>query len=202
MKIFCVGRNYVKHAKELNNAIPDSPVIFMKPKTALLGNGLTFYYPDFSTNIHYEGEIVIRIGKSAKSLSPKKVKDFINGVSVGIDFTARDIQSECKEKGHPWELAKSFDFSAAIGDFVEMDLEDIQQSNIKVVKNGAVVQDGQASDMIFSIERIVSFLSHRFTLHKGDLVYTGTPQGVGPVARGDIYELYLNDKRLLVTDIK
>lgn len=202
MKIFCVGRNYAKHAKELNNEVPDSPVIFMKPKTALLGNGLTFYYPDFSSNIHYEGEIVVRIGKSAKSLTPNRVKDFINGISVGIDFTARDIQSKCKSKGHPWELAKSFDFSAAIGDFVEMDWDAVHDSEIKVIKNGNIVQHGFAKDMIFSIEHVVSFISHRFTLHKGDLIYTGTPEGVGPVKRGDIYELFLNDNRLLVTDIK
>jgi len=128
MKIFCVGRNYADHAKEMNSAVPDSPVIFMKPKTALLDNGLTFYYPDFSSDIHYEGEIVVRIGKSCKSLARERAGDFISGVSVGIDFTARDIQAKCKEKGYPWELAKSFDFSAAIGDFVDMDLDDIRDA--------------------------------------------------------------------------
>lgn len=202
MKIFCVGRNYAKHAKELNNEVPDSPVIFMKPKTAILNNGLTFYYPDFSNDIHYEGEIVVRIGKSAKSLAPSRVKDFINGVSVGIDFTARDIQAKCKAKGHPWELAKSFDFSAAIGDFVELEWDVINTSEIKVSKNGKIVQHGFARDMIFNIEQVVSFISHRFTLHKGDMIFTGTPEGVGPIHRGDIYELFLNDNRLLVTDIK
>ncbi len=202
MKIFCVGRNYAKHAKELNNEVPTTPLIFMKPKTALLPNGLTFYYPEFSNDVHYEGEIVIRISKSIKSLEPSRVKDFIDGVSVGIDFTARDIQAKCKEKGHPWELAKSFDFSAAIGDFVEMDLEEISKSEIKVLKNGEQVQHGSALDMIFDIPTLVSFISHRFTLHRGDLIYTGTPAGVGPIARGDVFEIYLNDKRLLVTDIK
>lgn len=202
MKIFCVGRNYAKHAKELNNAVPSSPLIFMKPKTALLPNGLTFYYPEFSNDIHYEGEIVIRISKSIKSLEPSRVKDFIDGVSVGIDFTARDIQAKCKEKGHPWELAKSFDFSAAIGDFVDLDLEQISKSEIKVLKNGEQVQHGSAQDMIFDIPTLVSFISHRFTLHRGDLIYTGTPAGVGPITKGDVFEIYLNDKRLLVTDIK
>ncbi len=202
MKIFCVGKNYAKHAKEMNSEVPTSPLIFMKPKTALLPNGLTFYYPEFSNEVHYEGEIVVRISKSAKSLEPKRVKDFIDGVSVGIDFTARDIQAKCKEKGHPWELAKSFDFSAAIGDFIDMDLDEISKSSIKVLKNGSEVQMGSALDMIFDIPTVVSFISHRFTLHKGDLIYTGTPEGVGPITRGDVYELYLNENRLLVTDIK
>lgn len=202
MKIFCVGRNYAKHAKELNNEVPSSPLIFMKPKTALLPNGLTFYYPEFSNDIHYEGEIVVRISKSIKSLEPSRVKDFIDGVSVGIDFTARDIQAKCKEKGHPWELAKSFDFSAAIGDFIDLDLEDISKSEIKVMKNGEQVQHGSAQDMIFDIPTLVSFISHRFTLHRGDLIYTGTPAGVGPITKGDVFEIYLNDKSLLVTDIK
>jgi len=202
MKIFCVGKNYAKHAKEMNSEVPTSPLIFMKPKTALLPNGLTFYYPEFSNEVHYEGEIVVRISKSAKSLEPKRVKDFIDGVSVGIDFTARDIQAKCKEKGQPWELAKSFDFSAAIGDFIDMDLDEISKSSIKVLKNGSEVQMGSALDMIFDIPTVVSFISHRFTLHKGDLIYTGTPEGVGPITRGDVYELYLNENRLLVTDIK
>jgi len=202
MKIFCVGKNYAKHAKEMNSEVPTSPLIFMKPKTAILPNGLTFYYPEFSNEVHYEGEIVVRISKSAKSLEPKRVKDFIDGVSVGIDFTARDIQAKCKEKGHPWELAKSFDFSAAIGDFIDMDLDEISKSSIKVLKNGSEVQMGSALDMIFDIPTVVSFISHRFTLHKGDLIYTGTPEGVGPITRGDVYELYLNENRLLVTDIK
>ncbi len=202
MKIFCVGRNYAKHAKELNNDVPSSPLIFMKPKTAILPNGLTFYYPEFSQNIHFEGEIVVRMNASIKSLEPKRVNKFITGVTVGIDFTARDIQDECKKNGHPWELAKSFDFSAALGDFVDMDLDELAESEIKVLKNKELVQHGFARDMMFDIPTVVSYISHRFTLHKGDLIYTGTPAGVGPVAKGDILELFLNDERLLVTDIK
>ena len=202
MKIFCIGKNYADHAAEMNSAVPDSPLIFMKPKTALLPSGLTFYYPDFSEDIHYEGEIVVRISKYAKALAPNRVKDFIDGVTVGIDFTARDIQAKCKEKGHPWELAKSFDFSAAIGDFMEMDLEAISQAKITLKKNGEVMQHGTAQDMIFDIPTVVSYISHRFTLHRGDLIYTGTPKGVGPVHKGDVIEVYLDDNRLLVTDIK
>jgi 2-keto-4-pentenoate hydratase/2-oxohepta-3-ene-1,7-dioic acid hydratase (catechol pathway) len=202
MKIFCVGRNYAKHAKEMNSSVPESPVIFMKPKTAILANGFTFYYPDFSNNIHYEGEIVYRISKSCKSLPRERVKDFIDGISVGIDFTARDLQAEYKAAGLPWELAKSFDFSAAIGDFVSMDFEDMLTAEIKLLKNGELLQQGHTSDMIFPIDHIVSYISHRFTLHKGDLIYSGTPEGVGPVAPGDILELFLNDEKLLVTDIK
>ena len=130
------------------------------------------------------------------------MKDFVSGISVGIDFTARDIQSACKKEGLPWDLAKSFDFSAAIGDFVDMDLRSMMHADIKVKKNGQVVQHGKATDMIFSIDEVISFISHRFTLHKGDLIYTGTPKGVGPVTHGDIFELYLNDQKLLTTDIK
>ncbi len=202
MKIICVGKNYARHAKEMNSEVPDLPVIFMKPKTALLPNGLTFYYPEFSKNIHYEGEIVVRISKSAKSLPKERVKDFINGVSVGIDFTARDIQDQCKANRWPWELAKSFDYSAAIGSFVEMPFDSILSSEIKVKKNGQIVQHGFARDMIFDVSEVISFVSHRITLHKGDLIYTGTPEGVGPIAKGDIFELFLNDNCLLVTDIK
>lgn len=202
MKIICVGRNYAKHAAELNNTVPDSPIIFMKPKTAVLPNGLSFYHPEFSKNIHFEGEIVIRIAKSAKSLTPKRVKDFIDSVTVGIDFTARDIQAELKSKGLPWELAKAFDFSAAIGDFIEMSYDDILKSEIRVFKNGELVQRGNPSQMIFQIDELISYISHRITLHKGDLIFTGTPAGVGPIAKGDIFELFLNDNRLLVTDIK
>ena len=202
MKIFCVGRNYAKHAKELNNEVPTTPVIFMKPKTAVLANGLSFYYPEFSNDIHYEGELVVRISKSAKSLKKERVKDFIDGITMGIDFTARDIQSELKSKGLPWELAKSFDFSAAVGDFIEQNIEEIKDSSFTVLKNGEPVQKGNIRDMIFSIEEIVSFVSSRFTLHKGDLIFTGTPEGVGPVKKGDCFELFLDNKSLLVTDIK
>jgi len=202
MKIFCIGKNYADHAAEMNSAVPDSPLIFMKPKTALLPSGLSFYYPEFSQNIHYEGEIVIRISKSAKSLAPERVKDFIDAVTVGIDFTARDIQAECKKKGHPWELAKSFDNSAAIGDFVEMSLEEVSEAKVMLKKNGEIMQQGSATDMIFDVPTVISYISHRFTLHRGDLIYTGTPKGVGPVVKGDVLEVYLNDKRLLVTDIK
>ena len=202
MKIICVGRNYAAHVEELNNSIPDSPIIFMKPKTAILQNGLTFYYPDFSKDIHFEGEIVIRIAKSAKSLSRKRVKDFIDGVSVGIDFTARDIQSDLKKKGLPWELAKAFDFSAAVGEFIKLDFDEIKKSDIKVMQNGNLVQHGLASQMIFPVDELISFISHRITLHKGDLIFTGTPDGVGPIVKGDLFELFLNDQSLLVTDIK
>ena len=202
MKIICVGRNYAKHARELNNSVPSSPVIFMKPKTACLPNGLTFYYPEFSNNIHFEGELVIRMGKSCKSLEESRVPDFIDSVTVGIDFTARDVQNELKSKGLPWELAKSFDYSAAIGEFIEMDFDELQRAEIKVLKNGELQQHGFASEMIFGIDKLISFISQRITLHKGDLIFTGTPAGVGPVENGDILELFLNDKRLLVTDIK
>ncbi len=202
MKIFCVGKNYVAHVEEMKSQVPQSPVIFMKPETAQLSSGKTFYLPDFSNNIHYEAELVIKINKGGKSIRKKDAAGFIHGVTLGIDFTARDIQQECKAKGYPWELAKSFDYSAAIGEFVYMSLDEIMQSRFVSKKNGIVVQKGDPSLMIFDIPSIISFISHRFTIKKGDLIFTGTPKGVGPVQSGDILELYLNDKKLLITDIK
>lgn len=202
MKIFCVGKNYVAHVEEMNGTLPKSPVIFMKPITAFLGNGKPFYLPSFSNNIHYEAELVLKIDRAGKCISKEHAPSFISGVSLGLDFTARDIQAECKSKGHPWELAKSFDFSAAAGEFVEMSLEDIMKSRFVAHKNGEVVQEGDPNLMIFDIPTIISFLSDRFTLQKGDLIFTGTPKGVGQVHKGDLIELFLNDKKLLTTDIK
>lgn len=202
MKIFCVGKNYVAHVQEMRGTLPESPVIFMKPATAFLGHGKTFFLPSFSHNIHYEAELVIKIDRSGKSISPQAAPSFIAGVTLGIDFTARDIQDECKRQGHPWELAKSFDYSAAVGDFVSMTLEEIMHSSFVARKNGEIVQQGDPRLMIFDIPTIISFLSERFTLQKGDLIFTGTPEGVGQVNNGDLLELYLNDKKLLATDIK
>jgi acylpyruvate hydrolase len=202
MKIFCIGRNYVEHAKELNNAVPTKPLIFMKPPTALLLENKPFYYPDFTKNLHYEVEIVLKISKNGKAIQPEFANRYYNKIAVGIDFTARDLQDELKAKGQPWELAKAFDNSAVLSDFV--DLKDFDASNIafSMTKNGVTVQQGTTQDMIFSFDTIVSFLSKYFTLQQGDLIYTGTPAGVGPVKVGDRLEGFLEGKSMFVCEIK
>jgi 2-keto-4-pentenoate hydratase/2-oxohepta-3-ene-1,7-dioic acid hydratase in catechol pathway len=202
MKIFCIGRNYAKHAKEMNSPLPSQPMVFMKPATALLPYGQSFFYPDFSDNIHYELEVVVKIKEQGKRIAPSNVWSHIGEVSLGIDFTARDIQARCKEKGHPWEIAKSFDYSAAIGKWKEVDKASFAAIQFDLKKNGRQVQIGETSDMIFDIEALVTYISHRFTLQKGDLIYTGTPEGVGPIARGDVLEGFLHGESLLFCDIK
>lgn len=202
MKIFCVGRNYAAHARELNNEVPDKPVIFMKPATALLRNGQSFYYPDFSKDIHYEGEIVLRIGRNGKSIQRKFAANYIESLSVGFDFTARDLQNELKAKGLPWELAKAFDGAAAVGDFVPAAEVDMEQLDITIKKNGETVQHGHTSQLLFPFTELISFISGFFTLQKGDLIYTGTPAGVGPVRTGDLLEGFLNEKLLISCPVK
>ena len=202
MKIFCVGRNYPEHARELNNAIPDAPVIFMKPPTALL-KGNDFYYPEFSKDIHYECELVYRVGKNGKHIEEKFASKYVNGVTVGIDFTARDIQSEQKKKGLPWEIAKAFDNSAVISEFVDIpSLKNLSSIKFKMKKNGEIVQEGDSAEMIFNIEKIISYLSVYFTLQQGDLIFTGTPAGVGPISIGDNLEGYLEGEKKFEIAIK
>jgi acylpyruvate hydrolase len=202
MKIFCIGRNYVEHAKELSNAVPTKPMVFMKPPTALLLENKPFYYPDFTKNLHYEVEIVLKISKNGKAIQPEFANRYYNKIAVGIDFTARDVQDDLKAKGQPWELAKSFDNSAVLSDFV--DLKDFYAANIQfsMTKNGETVQQGTTQDLIFSFDTIVSFLSNYFTLLQGDLIYTGTPAGVGPVKIGDRLEGFLEGKSMFVCEIK
>ena len=200
MKIICVGRNYINHARELNNPVPDKPLIFMKPSSALLINEKPFYYPEFSTDIHYEVELVIRMGKNGKHIQKEFAKSYLDQVSVGIDFTARDIQAECKKKGHPWEIAKGFNGSAVLGKWIDAD--DITSLEFSLDKNSERVQVGRVADMIFSIEDILCYVSKFFTLNVGDMIYTGTPEGVGPVKIGDILEGYIGDQKLLSCEIK
>ncbi len=202
MKIFCIGRNYAAHAKEMNSAPPSQPMIFMKPSTALLPYGRPFYYPDFSQNVHYELEIVVKIKEQGKSIKKANVWHHIEEMTLGIDFTARDIQAQCKEKGHPWEIAKSFDYSAAIGRWIPCDSNKFSDIQFELQKNGQVKQLGKAKDMIFDIGDIVAYISKRFTLQKGDLIYTGTPEGVGAIEKGDVLEGYLNGQDLLYCDIR
>lgn len=186
MKIFCVGRNYAEHAKELNNEIPSSPVIFMKPHTALLSDGKDFYYPNFTKDLHYECEIVLRICKNGKAISEKFASSYYDAVSLGIDFTARDLQQHQKEKGLPWEIAKAFDHSAVLGTWKPISNDDKTKPFLfTLLKNNEVVQTGNTEDLIYSFEKIIAYVSGFFSLNMGDLIYTGTPQGVGPVKIGD-----------------
>jgi len=198
MKIIAIGRNYPEHAMELNNPIPREPVIFLKPDTAILRNKECFYLPDFSTDIHYEAEIVLRIVKEGKHIAEKFAHTYISALTVGIDFTARDLQKQLKEKGLPWELSKAFDHSAPIGEFIEVNKEDdLSAIPFKLVINGITVQSGNTKDMIFSFQALISYISARITLKQGDLIFTGTPAGVGRVYAGDILEGYVKNQKLM-----
>lgn len=202
MKIFCVGRNYVEHAKELNNDIPEYPLIFMKPPSALLKDNKPFYYPDFSNDIHYEVEVVVKISKNGKKISTKFAHKYYNELTLGIDFTARDIQNKLKEKGHPWEIAKGFDNSAVIGTFFNKKDCDIENLTFSLVKNEQIVQKGNTQQMIFSIDTIISYISNYYMLQTGDLIYTGTPKGVGNISIGDKLIGKIEEKEIFYTEIK
>lgn len=202
MKIFCVGRNYGEHARELNNAIPEAPVIFMKPPTALL-KGNDFYMPDFSKDMHYECELVYRICKNGKHIARQFAGKYVDAVTVGIDFTARDVQSEQKKKGLPWEIAKAFDNSAVIGAFTPLtNFSDPFALSFSMQKNGALVQSGNAKEMLFPVDEVISYLSAFFTLQQGDLLFTGTPAGVGQVQMGDVLTGYLEESKQFEINIK
>lgn len=198
MKIFCVGRNYITHAKELNNEIPVEPVIFMKPETALLCNNNNFFIPDFSNEIHYECELVYRICKTGKNIKETIACNFYKEIGLGIDFTARDIQNKLKAKGLPWEKAKSFDHSAAISsEFIPFKKNSNDNSiNFSLKKNGDKVQSGNSKFMLFPIDKIISHISEFFTLETGDLIYTGTPEGVGQVSSGDRLEGFIEEEKM------
>jgi acylpyruvate hydrolase len=203
MKIIAIGRNYVDHAKELNNPLPTEPVVFMKPDTALLREGRPFYHPEFSNDIHHEIELVIKIAKEGKHIQEKFAKNYIESIGLGIDFTARDIQEKCKTKGLPWEIAKAFDHSAPIGDFTPVnDFPDLKNISFYLEKNSERVQDGNSKDMIFSFEQIIAYVSQRFTLKKGDLIFTGTPAGVSKINIGDTLVGYLENKETIRLEIK
>ena len=202
MKIICIGRNYIDHAKELNNPVPKAPIIFMKPSTALLKDGKPYYHPDFSKNIHYELEVVLKISKNGKSISEKFAQDYYDEIGLGIDLTARDIQDVCKEKGHPWEVAKAFDNSAVLGSFIQKSQINAKEIKFQLLKNGQIVQDGNTKDLIFNFEYLISYISQYFTLQKGDLIFTGTPAGVGQISIGDYYEGLLEGSKFLEFRIK
>ena len=203
MKIICIGRNYADHAKELGNDIPDEPIIFMKPKSALLQVHTPFYYPEFTNELHYECELVLRVCKNGKYIQERHASNYYNGITVGIDFTARDLQDEAKKKGLPWEKSKAFDNSAAVGKFIDITPE-INKKNINFsfLKNGEQVQKANSSEMIFSFDAIVANISNYFSLNIGDIIFTGTPAGVGECVVGDELEAMIEDKVLLKFEVK
>ena len=201
MKIFCIGRNYSDHAKELNNPVPQDPVVFMKPVTALLQNNKAFYYPNFTKDLHHEIELVYKIGKKGRSIPEDRALNYLSEITVGIDFTARDLQQKCKEKGLPWEIAKAFDHSAVVGKWIPIQELDLDNLKFHLSKNEQTIQKGISNEMIFPIQKIISYLSQFFTLILGDLIYSGTPSGVGPVQIGDQLKGFLNDVELFQTEI-
>jgi len=204
MRIFAIGRNYAEHIQELNNERPDEPVIFSKPDTALIRNNAPFYYPDFSKDIHYEAELVLRISKEGKNIQDKFASKYYDAIGVGIDFTARDLQQKAKEKGLPWDIAKGFNGSAPVSDkFLTVNtFADLKNINFSMKLNGELKQQGNTSLMLFGFDYIVSYLSKFFTLRTGDLIFTGTPKGVGPVKVGDTLTAYIENEKLLEFEVK
>lgn len=198
MKIFCVGRNYAEHAQELHNEVPDAPVIFMKPVTALLTDNKDFYFPSFTKDLHYECELVLRICKNGKSIPEKFAHKYYDAITTGIDFTARDLQQKQKEKGLPWEIAKAFDQSAVIGKWkVLSDDNKPDHFTFHLCKNETIVQEGDTNDLLFPFDTLIAYISQFFTLNMGDIIFTGTPKGVGPVQIGDELQACLSDEELL-----
>ena len=204
MKIICIGRNYAKHAKELGNAVPTEPVYFMKPDSALLPKKTPFFYPNFTKDLHYEVELVIKICKLGKNISEKFAETYYNEIGLGIDFTARDIQLECKAKGLPWEKAKAFDYSAPLSRELiqKSEFKNVNDITFSLEKNGELVQKGNSSDMLFDFDHLICYLSQFMTLKIGDLIFTGTPAGVGPVKIGDQLIGYIGDRKMLDLNIK
>jgi 2-keto-4-pentenoate hydratase/2-oxohepta-3-ene-1,7-dioic acid hydratase in catechol pathway len=203
MRIFAIGRNYAEHIKELNNERPDEPVIFTKPDTAVLRNNAPFYYPDFSTDIHYEVELVLRICKEGKNIEPKFASKYYDAIGIGIDFTARDLQQKAKEKGLPWDIAKGFNGSAPISDtFLPVSNFDVNNINFSLTVDGELKQQGNTSLMLFNFDFIISYISKFFTLRTGDLIFTGTPKGVGPVKVGNVLSASIENEKLLEFSIK
>jgi 2-keto-4-pentenoate hydratase/2-oxohepta-3-ene-1,7-dioic acid hydratase in catechol pathway len=203
MKIFCVGRNYADHAKELGNAVPEEPVIFMKPKSALLQPNIPFYYPQFCNELHYEAELVLRICKNGRYIQEQHASKYYNAITVGIDFTARDIQADLKKKGLPWEKAKAWDNSAVIGKWIDIDPQFISDNiNFSFTKNGEVVQQGNSAQMIFTFDKIIENISQYFSINIGDLIFTGTPAGVGECVSGDHLEGFYEKEKMFELEIK
>ncbi len=203
MKIICIGRNYVAHAKELNNDVPTEPVFFMKPDTALLRDNDPFYFPDFTKDLHYECEVVVKINKVGKNIQEKFASKYYSEVTLGIDFTARDLQTKAKENGLPWEMAKAFEHSAPISSvFINKEGLDLNQLEFHLNLNGATVQQGNTQDWIFNVDKIIAYISQFMTLKTGDLIFTGTPSGVGSVKIGDHLEGFIGTQKMFDFEIK
>ena len=203
MKIIAIGRNYIDHAKELNNPVPKEPIFFLKPETTLIRNNQPFFYPDFSNDIQYEAEIVVKFNKVGKNIASKFASRYYSEIAIGIDFTARDLQNKCKEKGLPWEISKSFDGAAPISKFLLLeDLGPINDINFRLELNGETVQKGNTGEMIFSVDKLIEHVTKYMTIKIGDLMFTGTPAGVGPVKIGDRLTAYIEDKKMLDFQIK
>jgi len=203
VKIICIGRNYPQHAAELGNEKPQSPVIFIKPDTAKLQRRFPFYIPHFSNEIHHEVEVLVKINRIGKYIEEKFAHKYYREIGLGIDFTARDLQQNLKEKGLPWEKAKAFDGSALIGSWYEKEnFTDLNQLNFRLVKNGSTVQEGNTSQMLWSIDALIAEVSRFFTLKIGDVIFTGTPAGVGPVVANDVLEGYLGEEKAFKVNIK
>jgi acylpyruvate hydrolase len=201
MKIICIGRNYAEHAKEMKSELPTEPVFFMKPDTALLKEE-DFYFPEFTNDLHHEIELVLKISKMGKHIEQQFAYKYYEEIGLGIDFTARDIQAKCKDKGLPWEKAKSFDNSAPIGNFINKDKLDLPNINFELTVNGVSKQRGCSKDLIFSFDQVISYVSKFVTLKTGDLIFTGTPEGVGPVKIGDSLKGFINGESFLSLQIK
>jgi len=198
MKIICVGLNYRSHAAEMNKAVPSEPLIFLKPDSALLKKNKPFFLPDFSDDLHFEAEVVLRISKLGKGISSRFASRYFDALTIGIDFTARDLQRKFSEAGHPWELSKTFDGSAPIGNFIPKEkISDLNNINFRLEVNGVERQNGNTSDLIFSFNEIISYVSRYYTLKTGDLIFTGTPPGVGPVQKGDKLTAWLGKESVL-----
>jgi acylpyruvate hydrolase len=203
MKIICIGQNYKKHIEELGSQYPDSPVFFLKPDSSILVNNKDFYLPDFSNDLQYELEVIIRINRLGKYIQKKFAHRYYSSVGLGIDLTARDLQKKCKEKGLPWEIAKAFDGSAVISDFIPLEeAGNINSLDFRLLRNENIVQTGNTSDMIFDVDTIIEYVSRFFTLKIGDIIYTGTPAGVGKLEIGDRLQAFLGEKKLIDMKIK
>lgn len=203
MKIICIGRNYADHAKEMNAPTPEFPLFFLKPDSAILPKRTPFYYPEFTKDLHYECEVIVRINKLGKNIQTKFAHTYYDEIGLGIDFTARDLQEECKAKGLPWERAKAFDGSAVVSEkFIPKNELQLEAFDFHLLKNGELVQKGNTKDVIFSIDTIIAFVSQFMTLKIGDLIFTGTPAGVGPVHIGDTLEGFIGDKKMYTLQIK
>jgi len=202
MKIICIGRNYAKHIEELANEQPKNPVVFLKPDSAILAKKNPFFIPPFSNDIHYEVEILVKINKVGKHISSKFAHKYYDEIGLGIDFTARDVQTACKEKGLPWEKAKAFDGSAVMSEFYPKEQFDLDNLQFQLHKNGAVVQDGNTNAMLWKTDDLIAYVSQYFTLKKGDVIFTGTPAGVGKVEKNDVLTGTIEGKEVFKIKVK